>query len=178
MIEKISANGQLNQPPLQQQSQPAEQALASYSAQLTRLTIEHTLITHPELHTPPEVQAHLGITSSDGFSTLIMKAGDQFLAFIRRDDFKTDFKKIKQALGIKNVRMATPEEFIDVTGMPPGAARAYNPNLPTYIDPKIFEKEYLMGGTGSFTCSIKYKTADLRKIPDSQILDISKSDQQ
>lgn len=158
---------------------PVDQALTDYGRLLTNLGIGHSIISHPELHTPPEVQAHLGITSSDGFSTLIMKAGDRFIAVIRRDDFKTDFKKIKKSLGEKDVRMATPEEFTAATGMPPGAARAYTPDIDTYIDPHIFEKEYLMGGTGSFTASIRYRTEDLKKIPGSKILDVSKvTDQQ
>lgn len=148
------------------------QEIQSYSAQLTALHIAHTIVEHPELKTPPEVCSYLGITLADGLSTMIMKTADSYIAVIRRDDCRVDFKKIKQFAG-KNVRMATAQEFTTLTGLPLGAARVYNPGLATYIDEKIFEKEYLIGGSGSFTCSIKYNTADLKNIPGSTVVSVS-----
>ncbi len=64
--------------------------------------------------------------------------------------------------------MATPDEFTQLTGLPIRAARVYTPEVnKKIIDAKVFEKEHLMGGSGSFSCSIKYKTSDLTKIPNS-----------
>lgn len=143
--------------------------LQHYSNTLTDLGIEHKIIAHPELKTPPEVCAFLGLTLAEGLSTMIMKTGGGYIALIRRDDCRIDFKKLKQLIG-KDIRMATPDEFTTLIGLPLGAARVYNPNLATYLDQRIFEKEYLVGGSGSFTCSIRYKTGDLPKIPGSQII--------
>lgn len=143
--------------------------IQNYSDALTALSIKHEIVEHPELKTPPEVCAYLGITLVDGLSTMIMKADDTYIALIRRDDCRIDFKKVKQFAG-KNVRMANAQEFTTLTGLPLGAARVYNPGLNTYLDEKIFEKEYLIGGSGSFMCSIRYKTADLKKIPGSTIV--------
>lgn len=147
--------------------------LKQYSDMLTSLHINHEIKEHPILKTPPEVCAYLGITLADGLSTMIMKADEKYIAIIRRDDCRIDFKKIKECVG-KNVRMATPEEFTALTGMPLGAARVYNPGLQTYLDDKIFEKEYLVGGSGSFSCSIRYNTAGLKNIPDSSVVSLSR----
>ena len=47
-----------------------------------------------------------------------------------------------------------------------GAARVYNPNLKTYLDNKLFEKELLTGGTGQFHFAVWGTDAeDLKKIP-------------
>ena len=146
--------------------------MRQYSDTLTTLDIGHEIIEHPELKTPPEVCGYLGLTLADGLSTMIMKADGRYIAVIRRDDCRVDFKKIKQLAG-KSVRMALPEEFTELTGQPLGAARVYNPGLVTYLDDKIFEKEYLIGGSGSFTCSIRYRTQDLKNIPGSIAVSIS-----
>ena len=104
---------------------------------------------------------------------MLMKADDNFIAVIRRDDCRMDFGKIKKLLDISNLRMADKEEFVEITKLPLGAAKAVNPGLKTVLDNKLFEKEYLTGGTGSFTCSFRYKSEDLKKIPDSIIADIT-----
>lgn len=150
-----------------------EAAVQKYSEELRRLGIEHEIIEHPDLRTPVGVQGHLGLTLADGLSTMIMKADDRFAAVIRRDDTRLNFGKVRKILGAKNVRMAKPDEFIKVTEAPLGAARVYNPGLETILDTKLFEKEFLTGGTGSFTCSFRYKSLDLKKIPTSSVADIT-----
>lgn len=149
-----------------------DKKLIEYSNALKHFSIAHEILGHPELKTPPQVCAYFGVTLADGLSTMIMKAGDDYVAVIRRDDCRIDFKKVKQVIN-KNIRMASPEEFTQVTGMPVGAARVYNPGLQTFVDQKVFEKEYLIGGSGSFTYSIKYNTHDLKHIPAIKIIDIT-----
>ncbi len=147
-----------------------------YGQALTEMGIDHTIVEHPELKTPPEVQEYLGLTLADGLATMIMKAGDKFVVVIRRCDCRIDSKKLKALVG-KKVRIATPEEFTEHTGMPLGAARAFTPGLPTYLDEKLFAKEYLTGGSGSFTCSIRYRSEDLKKMPGSEVVTISENRQ-
>jgi prolyl-tRNA editing enzyme YbaK/EbsC (Cys-tRNA(Pro) deacylase) len=106
---------------------------------------------------------------------MIMKAGDKFVVVIRRCDFRVDSKKLKKLVGNK-LRIATPEEFTELIAVPVGAAKAYNPSFDTYLDVKLFEKEYLTGGSGSFTTSIRYKSEDLKKIPGSKVVDISQEE--
>ena len=148
--------------------------ILGYSKTLHSLGISHTIIEHPELKTPQEVQDFLGFTLADGLSTMIMQADDRFIAIIRRDDCRLDFGRIKKTLGIKNLRMADAQEFVAVTHLPLGAAQVYNPGLQTLLDKKLFEKDILTGGSGSFTCSIRYKSEDLQKLPESMVVDITK----
>ena len=147
-----------------------------YSEQLNKLGIDHKIVGHPDLRTPAEVQGFLGLTLADGLSTMIMKADDFFVAVIRRDDCRLDFGKIRKILGVKSLRMASAEEFVELTHLPLGAARVYNPGLKTLLDQRLFEKEYLTGGTGSFTCSFRYKADDLRKLPKAVVADVTESD--
>lgn len=150
-----------------------DQNIQNYSNNLKKLGIRHKIIEHPIFHNQAEALKFTGTKLGEGIPTLIMKAGGKFLVVLKRDDCRLDIEKIKQALGIKNLRMATKEEFIKITNLPVGAARVYIPDLQTLIDKKVFEKEYLTGGSGNFTCSIRYKTKDLVKIPGSQVVDIA-----
>lgn len=150
-----------------------DSSIQKYSGELKSLRIEHEVIEHPELKTPPEVMGYLRLPLSLSVPTLIMKADDQFIAFVRKGDTHIDMGKMRETLGAKRLRMANGEEFVRLTGVPVGAARVYTPGLPTFIDKKVFEKEYLYGGTGSFTLTFKYRTADFRKIPGNKIIDVT-----
>lgn len=149
--------------------------ILEYSQQLKKLNIEHKIVEHPDLRTPAEVQEFLELTLADGLSTMIMKADDSHVAVIRRDDCRLDFGKIKKILGVKSLRMASAEEYTMLTNLPLGAARVYNPGLKTLLDLRLFEKEFLTGGTGSFTCSFRYKSEHLRRIPNSSVVEITES---
>ncbi len=152
-----------------------DENIKEYSSTLQRLGIRHDIVEHPELHTPLKTQSYLHLKMSDGLSTLVMKADDHYIVVLRRDDCKLNMSALKVVVGTKHIRMASPEEFIQVTGLQVGAARVYLPGLPVFIDKKIFEKQKLTGGTGSFVCSFRYYTEDLNKLPNNTIVDVTKS---
>lgn len=151
-----------------------DSTVTTYVNTLTEIGIENEVVEHPSLKAIKDVLDYLGLTFSDCLPTLIMRADGEFIAVVFKGDNKVDFKKVKRDFGIKDLRMATPEEFTQLTGLPIRAARVYEPRVnKTIIDKKVFEKEYLTGGSGSFSCSIKYKTSDLEKIPNSTTADIT-----
>lgn len=149
------------------------QNIISYSDDLKKIGIENEIVEHPSFKAIKDVLDYLHLEFFDCLPTLIMKADNEFIALVFRGDSKIDFKKVKKNFGISDIRMATPEEFTNLTHLPIGAARVYESNVSnTIIDNKVFEKEYLTGGSGSFDCSIKYKTEDLKKLPNSVVADI------
>lgn len=150
-----------------------EKTALDYSEALKSLDIEHKILEHPHLVNPEEVQGYLGEAVADCVASLVMKADDRFVVILKKGDDRLNFKKIKKALRVGNLRFATKEEFEEITKLPFGAARIYIPGLETYIDKRVFDKEYLNGGTGSFTCTFKYKTEDVKKIPGSIVLEVS-----
>lgn len=154
----------------------ADQNVQLYCNELTTLGIENKVLEHPTLKTKIDVLNYLHLNASDCIPTLIMKADDKFIAVALRGDCKVDFKKVKKEFGIKDLRMATPDEFTNLTHLPIGAARVYTPEVKmTVIDNKVFEKDYLTGGSGGFNYSINYKTSDLKKLPNSITANISQS---
>lgn len=149
-----------------------DQSVLDYCNNLTSLGIENTILEHSPAREIEDVLRSLNLSLADCIPTLIMQADKNCIAVLIRGDTRANFKKIKKVCGVKDLRMATPEEFFRVTMLPAGAARVYTPNLKTIIDTKVFEQAYLTGGSGRFDCSIRVKTADLKNIPDCMVADI------
>lgn len=144
-----------------------------YSKKMEELGIKNKILEHASLVEAADVVAELGYTLNDSVATLIMKADKKFIAVLRRDVTKISFKKIKKLLGITELQIATPEEFKQVTGLEIGTARFYIEGIKTYIDKKVFEKETILGGTGSLTCTFQCLSEDLKKLPNIQIVDVT-----
>ncbi len=140
---------------------------------LTQLGIQFTNLEHPPIKEIYDCMRFLGLPVSDGMSTLIMKADDSYVALLRRDDCKLDLNKACKVIGCSRLNLASPAEFEALTHLPSGAAFVVNPDVKTYIDQKVFEKEFIIGGSGSLSVSNRYHAIDLKNIPDSQVVDIA-----
>jgi tryptophanyl-tRNA synthetase len=143
-----------------------------YCTKLDKLGISYKLLEHPKMREVQDVMDYLGFPIEDGFSTLVMKTEKGYVAIIRRDDHKLSVKKAKRVLGVKELEMVESKEFEKLTGLPSGAVHILPPVKKMLLDKKLFDKEFLIGGSGSLDCSVKYKTEELRKIPGAVVEDL------
>ena len=146
--------------------------VSDYSQKLKELGIEHSFIEHPSLVEVIDVMIFINRPVDESSATLVMKADEKYIAFIRRGDTELNIPKIKLMLDIKSLKIASPAEFIKLTGLPSGAAH-FLTGLNTFIDKKVLEKEFIYGGSGSLEITTKYKTSNLNKIPNSSVVDIA-----
>lgn len=151
-----------------------DKKVLEYSETLKKLGIEHEILEHPELFAVEDVQKYLDFGLDEALATLIMKTEQGFVAVIKRGDCILENKKVKKVLGVESLRMATDEEFTELTKVVPGAAHILHKVDKTLIDKKVFEKEKINGGSGSLLYTFRYNTEDLKKIPNSQIINITK----
>ena len=149
------------------------ESLQQYSLTLNKLGIEHSHLEHPEFKEVSDSVLFLGHTLADGASTLVMKADGHYVAIIRRDDCRLNLDEACRLIGCKKLTIASPAEFEKLTGLPSGAARPYIPDVPTFIDSLIFEKEYILAGSGSLSVTTRYKSSDLKKIPGIKVVNIA-----
>src|SRR3989338_3432096 len=150
-----------------------DETVKKYLQELDKLGIGYQILEHPQLVSVEKVQEYLGFEMSDAAATLLMKADDKFVAIIKRGDTKLDSAKVKKYLGVTSLRMANEKEFSEITGVPSGAATVYLKDIPTYLDKKVLEKEYINAGSGSLLVTLSYKTADFQKIPGIKIVDLT-----
>ena len=149
------------------------QDIQNFSDQLKKLEIGHEVIEHEEFSDYRVFLSDIFATLADCCPIVIMVADGNNVALIKRGDCKLDFPKIKNLLKVKDLRLATKQELTELTHLPVGAARILIPGVRFLLDQKLFEKEYLYGGAGSFTVTFKYKSEDFKKIPQSIVCDIT-----
>lgn len=151
----------------------SDPGVAAYCRRLQALGIDHELLRHAEIRDFRAALKAMHLAAADCVPTLLTMADGVPLVAAVRGDRRADFKSLKKALGIKDLRMARPEEFTAITGLPLGAARVVNPGLRTVLDERLLEREFVVGGSGSFCYSIRYRCAHLHRIPDSAFMDLT-----
>src|SRR3990167_3386770 len=84
---------------------------------------------------------HYGISLNETTPTLILKIKDGYIAAIICGNTCISFKKLKQVLNLKDIRMADPQAIFDITGAKIGEVSLINPGLTTVIDTKVLQNK-------------------------------------
>ena len=97
-----------------------------------------------------------GVPLSTGAKALICKLDDCFAMFVMPADRKLDGKRVRQALGARSLRFATPDELRKVTGLAPGAVPPFGRlfGLRTHCDVHLGESEQINFNAGDHSISI------------------------
>jgi Cys-tRNA(Pro) deacylase len=107
-------------------------------------------------------------------SILFKTRQEQFLLVVSAGDVRLDSKAIKAAVGEK-VRMADPDEVLEVTGYPIGGVCpfALRQEVPIYLDESLkrFDVVYAAAGTAHTALPISYE--ELRRITNGQACQFS-----
>lgn len=114
-----------------------------------------------------------GISLSEAAPTLIIKTDENLIAAIIRGDTRISFKKLKELLKIKNIRLATEVEIYNLTGAKIGEVSLINNDTKTLIDEKVLEKKYVYGGCGIEKHTLKIKVIDLIRITKATVADFT-----
>lgn len=97
--------------------------------------------------------------------TLILKTDKGFFALIVSGSrSKVDFEKIAGILNCSKVTLASPKEVQEVTGFQVGSVRMVGLDLPCLIDKRLFHYDYIYGGTGKSTYTLKIEPRALNKL--------------
>lgn len=78
-----------------------------------------------------------------------------FVLIVSGSRSKINFKQIADILGCSKVKLASPDEVQKVTGFPVGSVRMVGVDLPCVIDKLLFHYDYIYGGTGQSTFTLK-----------------------
>jgi len=110
--------------------------------------------------------------------TLILKAGDEYIAAVLRGNDRLDKRKVEYTLGLKGVRFARPDEIKNLLCVGPGEVSPLTEgvaSLRVIADSKVAEirEEVLVGG-GSLKHLVRVNVDDLLSVLKPIITDISK----
>lgn len=108
---------------------------------------------------------YFGIEVGQTAPTMILKSDKGFLVLIASGSRnKVSFEKIADILGCSKVKLASPEEVQKVTGFQVGSVRMVGLDLPCVIDNRLFHYDYIYGGTGQSTFTLKIEPQALNEL--------------
>jgi Cys-tRNA(Pro)/Cys-tRNA(Cys) deacylase len=106
--------------------------------------------------------------------TMVMvdSEGNPLLAIVRAQSM-VSHRKIKNLLGVKDVRLANPEEVLRFSGYPAGGVPPFNSIDRILLDPEVLKDETCIAGGGDVNKLIEIKTKDLLDTLNPKVADIS-----
>ena len=142
---------------------------------LDKEKIQYKLFEHEPVFTSEQAAKVRRTLLKQGAKALIMFADNKPIMIVLTADRKVNIKKFKADYKIKDLRMATPEEVIDITGVQIGAVPPFGNifNIPLYTDKKLGENESITFNAGLHTRSIKMRYKDYEKASQSIIGEFS-----
>src|SRR3990170_328866 len=78
---------------------------------LKKNNIQYKTVAHQEAYTAQEIAAAIHVPGKELAKVVMVKAKDRFVMTVMPASWRVDFKKLKEALNEKDLRLATEEEF-------------------------------------------------------------------
>lgn len=99
--------------------------------------------------------AALGVEVGQIAKSLLFKSKDNYFMLVAAGDRRVDGKRIKELAGAR-VRMATPDETLEITGYPVGGVCpfALNTPLPIYVDESLKRFDRIFPAAGNANSAI------------------------
>ncbi len=133
---------------------------------LKEKSIDYKLIDHQPTHTSEESAKVRGTKLEQGAKALVMYADNSPVLIVLSAADKLNNSKFKSSFKIKDLRMATPEEVLNISGVNIGAVPPFGNlfNTPIYVEEKLLKLADIAFNAGSLTKSIIMKTSDFVKL--------------
>lgn len=136
---------------------------------------------HEPVRTSEEAaKVRTGYSLEQGAKALIVRIKTRgenvFVMLVMPAHLRLDTKKAKQHLQTKDLRFASEEEIAQITegvqigGVPPFGNLF---NIPTIVDPKLFDNEKIVFNAGDRCFSVAMKSSDYKKLVNPIIIDIT-----
>jgi Cys-tRNA(Pro) deacylase len=118
--------------------------------------IEFAFKEHAPVKTSQEAADVRGTPLHEGAKALVFSADETLVLAVVPAHKRVSSRAFKRAYGVKNLRMITPDELREHTGLPVGAVPPFGSvlDLPTYVDRGLLENERISFNAGSRTASI------------------------
>lgn len=108
---------------------------------------------------------YFGIEVGQTAPTLILKTDKGFFALIISGSrSKVNFEIIADILNCSKVKLASSKEVQEVTGFQVGSVRMVGFDLPCVIDKRLFHYDFIYGGTGQSTYTLKIEPQALNEL--------------
>jgi prolyl-tRNA editing enzyme YbaK/EbsC (Cys-tRNA(Pro) deacylase) len=144
-------------------------------ADLKKKSIAFETFDHEAVHTSEEAARVRGEELSSGAKAIVMFADKKPIMIAISGDKKIDTKKFRQLYGVKDLRMATPEEVEQVTSVKIGAVPPFGHifSIPLYMDISLQRSKRIFFNPGRHDKTIGMNESDYEKASHPLIGDFS-----
>ena len=134
---------------------------------LKKNNIPYKTIKHQEAYTAQEIAAAMHVPGQDLAKVVMVKAKDRYIMAVVPASWRIDFRKFKDVLHEKDVRLATEEEFKTVfpdceAGAEPPFGNLYN--IETYVDKSLAEDKHIFFNAGNHYETVVMDYTDYDKV--------------
>lgn len=148
---------------------PYHPVVSEIVALLEKDSLWHEVFVHEPVRTSEEAaRVRSDYTIEQGAKAIILRAKKSqkdkfFVMLVLPGDKKFDALKVKEILGVKDIRFATVDEVINITeGIQPGGVPPFGNlfKLPVYADPSLLENERIIFNAGDRRISVAMNSKD------------------
>ena len=142
---------------------------------LNQNKVEYEILHHAEAVTAQRIAEAEHVKGRHQTKVVMIRSGDQHLMVVLPADHHIDLEKVERVLG-KTVSLDKENEFKSLfpdsaTGAMPPFGNLYG--LPTYVDKRLAEQDYIVFEAGTHTDAIKMSYRDYEKIVKPKIGDLA-----
>jgi len=143
---------------------------------LEKKKIPFEIVDHKEVFTAKDAAKATKSKEQEITKVLVLKVnGKKFIMAVLPGNLAAKIKRIKSAIGAKEVTLATEAEMKKATGLKPGSAPALGKllKMKVYLDKTVEKNKNIVFPAGEYTKSIKVKLADWLKLEAPEVLEFS-----
>ena len=129
--------------------------------------VAHEIIHLPALSRTAQRAAELlGVPTAEVVKSLLFWLDGQPTLVLVPGDAVADLGLLRAALGCTEVKLASGQQVLEITGYRPGAVPPCGlaSNLPAVADPAVFAPPVVYCGGGTTTTMLKIRSGDLREL--------------
>ena len=149
---------------------------ASVFCRIVALLEEHDVpfghVRHAPVRTSEQAAAARGEPLEIGGKALVIKVDGDFALFVLSAAARLDNRAFKRYFGAKDVRFASPDELMSLTGLVPGSVPPFGRPvlpLPLYADPSVFDNRRIAFNAGSLKDSLVIATSEYRRVAKPEV---------
>jgi len=135
-------------------------------------------VVHSEAYTAQEIAASMHVHGREVLKSVMIKADGKFVMAVLPADSKVDFKKLKDVLKDKDLRLASETEFKSLfPDCEPGAEPPFGNlyNVETVVDRSVTKDEHIFFNAGNHYEAIEMDYRDFENLVKPKIADFATS---
>ncbi len=136
--------------------------------------VDYDTVKHEKAITSMDTVQATGFDIQHGAKSILFKTRDGFKLVIVRGDNRADFKKLRNHYGTNKIRMATPEEVLEVMRVEVGACYPFGQiaGVDMIVDHTLAEVERMHFSPGTHFDHINMKYDDYAEVVKPKLIDV------